>query len=89
MTRSGDEYVRGLRDGRTVLLNGERVADVTTHPAFAAGIRTVAQLYDLAHDPRRDDLPLAARWPADQQVLAGAAHPRGLGGAAVRDQILG
>ncbi len=37
MTRSGDEYVRGLRDGRTVLLNGERVADVTTHPAFAAG----------------------------------------------------
>ena len=25
------------RDGRTVLLNGERVADVTTHPAFAAG----------------------------------------------------
>jgi 4-hydroxyphenylacetate 3-monooxygenase len=51
MTRSGDEYVRGLRDGRTVLLNGERVPDVTTHPAFAAGIRTVAQLYDLAHDP--------------------------------------
>jgi aromatic ring hydroxylase len=38
MTRSGDEYVRGLRDGRTVLLNGERVADVTMHPAFAAGI---------------------------------------------------
>ena len=45
MTRSGDEYVCRLRDGRTVLLNGERVADVTTHPAFAAGIRTVAQLY--------------------------------------------
>ena len=51
MTRSGDQYVRGLRDGRAVLLNGERVGDVTTHPAFAAGIRTVAQLYDLAHDP--------------------------------------
>ncbi len=51
MTRSGDDYVRGLRDSRTVLLNGERVADVTTHPAFGAGVRTVAQLYDLAHDP--------------------------------------
>src|ERR1044071_1865707 len=51
MTRSGDDYIRGLRDGRTVLLNGERVSDVTTHPAFAAGIRTVAQLYDLARDP--------------------------------------
>ena len=56
MTRSGDEYVRGLRDGRTVLLNGERVADVTTHPAFAAGVRTVAQLYDLAHDPSSREL---------------------------------
>ena len=56
MTRSGDEYVRGLRDDRTVLLNGERVADVTTHPAFAAGIRTVAQLYDLAHDPANSQL---------------------------------
>src|SRR5439155_25307249 len=56
MTRRGDEYVRGLRDGRTVLLNGERVADVTTHPAFAAGIRTVAELYDLAHDPANREL---------------------------------
>ena len=43
MIRSGDEYVRGLHDGRTVLFNGERVADVTTHPAFAAGVRTVAR----------------------------------------------
>ena len=43
MTRSGDEYVRGLRDARTVLFNGARVADVTTHSAFAAGVRTVAR----------------------------------------------
>jgi len=56
MTRSGDEYVRGLRDGRAVWLNGERVADVTVHPAFAGAIRTVAQLYDLAHDPAQREL---------------------------------
>jgi 4-hydroxyphenylacetate 3-monooxygenase len=56
MTRSGDDYVQGLRDGRTVLFNGERVADVTTHRAFAAAIRTVAQLYDLANDPSSRDL---------------------------------
>ena len=48
MTRSGDDYMRALRDGRTVLVNGERVADVTAHPAFAGAIRTVARLYDLA-----------------------------------------
>jgi 4-hydroxyphenylacetate 3-monooxygenase len=56
MTRSGDEYVRGLRDGRKVFFNGEHVADVTAHPAFAAGVRTVARLYDLAHDPANRDL---------------------------------
>jgi 4-hydroxyphenylacetate 3-monooxygenase len=56
MTRSGDDYLRGLRDGRAVFLNGERVADVVTHPAFTAGIRTVAGLYDLAHDPANREL---------------------------------
>jgi 4-hydroxyphenylacetate 3-monooxygenase len=56
MTRSGDEYVRGLRDGRAVWLNGERVADVTTHPAFTGAVRTVAALYDLAHDPAHREL---------------------------------
>jgi len=56
MTRSGDKYVQGLRDGRVVLLDGEQVADVTTHPAFCAAIRTVAQLYDLAHDPANRDV---------------------------------
>jgi len=56
MIRSGDDYMRGLCDGRTVLFNGERVADVTAHPAFAAGVRTVARLYDLAHDPANREL---------------------------------
>ena len=56
MTRRGEEYVRGLHDGRTVLLNGERVPNVTTHPAFAAGIRSIANLYDLAADPANREL---------------------------------
>jgi 4-hydroxyphenylacetate 3-monooxygenase len=82
MTRSGAEYVRGLRDGRTVLFNGERVADVTEHPAFAAGVRTIAQLYDLAHDPinrelmtyasPRDGHPINKSWlvPRTREDLA-------------------
>ena len=56
MTRSGDDYLSGLSDGRTVFVNGARVADVTTHPAFAAGIRTVARLYDLADDSSNREL---------------------------------
>jgi len=48
MLRRGDDYVAALRDGRTVLLDGERVADVTAHPAFAAPIRRIAEQYDRA-----------------------------------------
>ncbi|MFE7512709.1 4-hydroxyphenylacetate 3-hydroxylase family protein [Streptomyces sp. NPDC057540] len=51
MTRSGQEYLEGLRDGREVWLDGERVEDVTTHPAFRASAASFAGLYDLADDP--------------------------------------
>ncbi|MGZ8434214.1 MAG: 4-hydroxyphenylacetate 3-hydroxylase family protein [Candidatus Binatia bacterium] len=82
MTRSGDDYMRALRDGRTVLVNGERVADVTAHPAFAGAIRTVARLYDLADDPvnrelmtypsPRDGRPVNMAWlvPRTREDLA-------------------
>jgi 4-hydroxyphenylacetate 3-monooxygenase len=48
MMRRGDQYVESLRDGRAVYLDGERVADVTRHPAFAEPIRRIAERYDLA-----------------------------------------
>src|SRR5207237_9267780 len=35
-------------DGRAVFLDGERVGDVTKHPAFAEPIRRIAQTWDLA-----------------------------------------
>src|SRR5438128_10724215 len=46
--RSGDAYVASLRDGRAVYLDGERVDDVTKHPAFVEPIRRVAETYDRA-----------------------------------------
>ena len=49
--RCGKEYLEGLRDGRRVYVNGERVEDVTTHPAFRGATRSVARLYDVAADP--------------------------------------
>src|SRR5262252_8317423 len=51
MTRTGAQYIAGLKDGRTVYVNGERVVDVTEHPAFRAAVRSIAQLYDLAASP--------------------------------------
>ncbi len=54
--RSGTQYLAGLRDGREVWYAGERVPDVTTHPAFAAGAQTIAQLYNLQHDPKHREI---------------------------------
>jgi 4-hydroxyphenylacetate 3-monooxygenase len=48
---TGAEYLARLRDGREVWLGGERVADVTTHPALARGARTLARLLDRQHEP--------------------------------------
>ena len=57
MIRTGDEYRESIRDGREVWIDGERVADVTTHPAVQAdGRRPRAHL---RHGPRgrpRSDL---------------------------------
>ena len=49
--RTGEEYLRSLNDGRAVYLDGERVANVTTHPAFAGAARSCARLFDIAADP--------------------------------------
>ena len=46
-----DEYLDSLRDGREIWIYGEKVEDVTTHPAFRNGARSIARLYDAMHDP--------------------------------------
>jgi len=51
LPQSGDEYLESLRDGREVWIYGEKVADVTTHPAFRNSARSIARLYDAFRDP--------------------------------------
>lgn len=48
--RDGRAFRQGLRDGREVWLGGERVKDVTEHPALRPAIDAVAELYDLQFD---------------------------------------
>ena len=50
MIRTGDEYRESIRDAREVWIDGERVDDVTTHPAFKPIIDVRARIYDLAHE---------------------------------------
>jgi len=49
--RTGAEYLSSLNDGRVVLVDGEKIDDVTTHPAFAPVAHTIAELFDIAADP--------------------------------------
>lgn len=54
---TGARYIESLRDGREVWLDGQRVADVTTHPAFKDFVHELARIYDLQHgDEYRDQM---------------------------------
>src|SRR5439155_23882405 len=50
---TGREYLESLRDDREIWIYGQRVKDVTTHPAFRNTARMIARLYDALHDPAR------------------------------------
>jgi 4-hydroxyphenylacetate 3-monooxygenase len=54
--RTGRDYIESLRDGREVWIDGERVEDVCTHPAFAPMVNVRARIYDLAHEDGAADL---------------------------------
>src|SRR2546428_10633773 len=47
MLKSGSEPLESLKDGRVVYIGSERVDDVTTHPGFGNGARSMAAIYDL------------------------------------------
>src|SRR5258707_14209229 len=53
---TGAEYLESLRDGREVYIYGDRVKDITTHPAFRNSARMIARLYDALHDPANKDV---------------------------------
>src|SRR5262245_52557161 len=53
---TGAEFLQSLRDGREVYIYGERVKDVTTHPAFRNAAASVAKLYDALHSPKSKDV---------------------------------
>ena len=50
--RTGKEFLAGLKSPRDVRVNGEKVADVVSHPAFAGAARTLAEIFDLQHEAR-------------------------------------
>src|SRR6185295_3002614 len=55
MLKTGAEHLESLRDGRVVYIGSEKVADVTTHPAFRNAARSFAALYDMKCAPGNRD----------------------------------
>jgi aromatic ring hydroxylase len=53
--RSADEYLAGLQDNREVWHQGERISDVTSHPAMARGANTLASFLQRQHEPELQD----------------------------------
>ncbi len=49
--KTGADHLRSLRDGREIWIDGERVADVTAHPAFRNACAAAASLYDFQAQP--------------------------------------
>ena len=50
MIRTGEQYRDGLRDGREIWIDGERVKDVTRHPALKPIVDIRARMYDMQHE---------------------------------------
>ena len=44
---TGERFIESLRGGREVWLDGEKVQDVTTHPALTGMVHELARIYDL------------------------------------------
>jgi 4-hydroxyphenylacetate 3-monooxygenase len=55
MIRTGAQYLEGIRDGREVWIDGERVKDVPTHPAFAPIVGIKTRMYDMQHEAAHRD----------------------------------
>ena len=53
---NGAEFLESLRGPREVWIYGERVADVTAHPAFRNPARMLARLYDALHDDKTHEV---------------------------------
>jgi 4-hydroxyphenylacetate 3-monooxygenase len=70
--RTGAEYLKGLREqSAEVYLRGERVKDVTTHPATRNGAHTIARLLDMQHDQElRDEMTYPSPTTGDRVGLS-------------------
>lgn len=75
MIRTGAEYRDGIRGTREIWIGGERVRDVTTHPAFRPIVDIRARIFDMAHEPAHRAIMTVTDAAGELQAV-GNALPR-------------
>ena len=81
---TGARYLDSLKDGREVWLDGQKIDDVTTHPAFRGMVHELSRIYDLQHtepycdemtfvspDHRKEKIHKSGRRPATDAACRG------------------
>jgi 4-hydroxyphenylacetate 3-monooxygenase len=86
--KSGAEHIKSLKDGRTVFIDGKRVADVTEHPAFRNSVRSAASLYDVQARPENLELMTFIPEGATQRVSRAWQMPRNYDEMVVRRKAM-
>jgi 4-hydroxyphenylacetate 3-monooxygenase len=56
MIKTGAQHIASLCDGREVYLDGQRVSDPTTHPAYRSAIGSIGHMFDFQSAPENRDL---------------------------------
>lgn len=51
MVKTGAQHIASLKDGREIFLDGRRVADATTDPAYRRAIASVGKMFDFHSAP--------------------------------------
>jgi 4-hydroxyphenylacetate 3-monooxygenase len=74
--KTGAEHIKSLRDGRNVYIDGQKVADVTVHPAFRNSVKSSAALYDFQARPENLELMTFVPDGANRRVSRAWQMPR-------------
>lgn len=67
--RTKGKYLESLRDDRVVYYKGEKVRDVTSHPVLSVAVNHAAIDYEMAENPKYQDLALV-KVPGTEEVIS-------------------
>lgn len=88
MLRTGKQYLQALaKRNAEIYIGGERVTDVTTHPAFRHAAATVAKMYDTTSDPANREALTYAEEGSSERYNACFLRPRSRADLEARNRV--